>query len=78
MLEIIICVGTDCSFKGSLDIHEFLEHDRSLQGKVLVKTGKCFEKACKSDNAPVVSVDGTLILKATLDKVLAAIQEKLK
>lgn len=73
MIDIKICVGTNCSFKGSLDILDYLENDQELSGRITVSTCGCFDKACKPDNAPVVMVDGELILGATLDRVLLRI-----
>ncbi|MBF0500267.1 MAG: hypothetical protein HQM09_09045 [Candidatus Riflebacteria bacterium] len=75
MVEVIVCVGTDCSYKGGLQIYDFLEHDPSLEGRINLATAKCFNRACKPDNAPLVSVNGKIIGRATLDKVLAAITE---
>jgi NADH:ubiquinone oxidoreductase subunit E len=77
MIEVVICVGTECSYKGGLQIHDFLERDATLVGKILVTTARCLNKACKPDQAPVVSIGGQILKKATLDQVLALIREKL-
>ncbi|HCL57846.1 MAG TPA: hypothetical protein DHW82_12685 [Spirochaetia bacterium] len=77
MVDVKICVGTNCSFKGSLDILEYLESDESLSETIRISTHSCFNKACKPNNAPVVMVQDELILKATLDKILLKIREKL-
>jgi NADH:ubiquinone oxidoreductase subunit E len=60
-----------------MQIHDFLEQDPLFRDRIVLTTGKCFQEACKPDQAPVVSVDGVLIKRATLDQVLAAIREKL-
>lgn len=78
MIDVKICVGTNCSFTGSLDILEFLENDEKYVDKIKIETCKCFDQQCKPDNAPLVKVNGDLILKATLDKVLLKIGEKMK
>jgi len=73
MIKIQICVGTNCSFKGSLDLLEYLEHDERLKGKVEISTSNCFNKVCKNNNSPVVMINNELMLKATLDQVLSKI-----
>ncbi len=77
MLEIKICVGTSCSFKGSLDILEYLENDASLEGKVKIEHAQCFNKACKPNESPVIMIGDELFTKMTLGTVLTMIQEKL-
>ena len=77
MIKVIVCLGTNCSFQGGMQIHDFLEQDPLFHGRIELVAGKCFQEACKPDQAPVVSVDGELIRKATLDKVLAAVRERL-
>ena len=76
MLIIKLCAGTNCSFKGSLDILEYLENDETLSGKINIEIVNCIDKKCKPDNAPVVMVGDEIILKATLDKVLLKVGEK--
>ena len=76
MLEVKVCAGTNCSFKGSLDIIEYLENDENLTGKIKISIVNCIDKKCKPDNAPVVMVGTELITHATLDRVLLKIGEK--
>ncbi len=78
MLDIKICVGTSCAFRGGLDILDYLEQNEELNGKVNIKTSKCIDKACKPDNSPVVMINDELLLKTSLDKVLLKISENLK
>ncbi len=78
MIEVKICVGTNCSFKGSLDILEYLENDASLKGKIKIIEAKCFNKACKPNKSPVVMIDDELIVNVNLSTVINRIQEKLK
>jgi NADH:ubiquinone oxidoreductase subunit E len=77
MLEVKVCVGTSCSFKGALDILEHLENDSSLEGKINIEHTQCFNKACKPNESPVIMIDGQLYTKMSLGSVLTAIQEKL-
>ncbi len=76
MIEVKVCVGTGCTFKGALNILDFLETDSILKEKITLSTCNCFDKACKPDNSPVIMVGGELIKKATVDKVLVKIGEK--
>jgi NADH:ubiquinone oxidoreductase subunit E len=77
MLEVKVCVGTNCSFQGGLDILEYLENEESLEGKIQVSTSNCMNKVCRNGNSPVVMVGDEVILKAALDKVLVKIGEKI-
>lgn len=76
MLSVKVCAGTNCSYKGSLEILDYLEQDENLKDKITIKSCNCFDKACKPNNAPVVKVGDELLVKATLDKVLLKIGEK--
>ena len=78
MIKVQVCVGTSCSYKGGLDILEYLEHDESLKEKIELASSNCINKACKPDNSPVVMVEDEILLKTTLDKVLLKIREKAK
>jgi NADH:ubiquinone oxidoreductase subunit E len=78
MLEVKVCVGTSCSFGGGLEILEYLEQDEGLEDKIHLTTSKCFNKACKPNNSPIVQVGDEFVTNATLDKVLLKIGEKLK
>lgn len=78
MLKVKVCAGTNCSYKGSLDILEYLENDESLKNKIEIKSSNCFDKACKPNGSPVVKIGDELIKNATLDKVLSKIGEMLK
>jgi len=75
MKDVKICVGTNCSFKGSLDILEYLENDEHLKEKINLSTSNCFDKICRNNHSPVVMVGDEIITKATLDKVLSKIGE---
>ena len=76
MLEVKVCVGTNCTFKGALNILEYLENDKKLKGKTKIITCNCFDKTCKPDNCPRVMVGEEIIKKATIDKILVKIGEK--
>lgn len=77
MVEVKICVGTDCAFKGSLDLLEYLENYEPLKGKIELITCSCIERACKPDNAPVVIIGEEVVTSASLDKVLMRLQQRL-
>lgn len=77
MLKVQVCVGTSCSFNGGLDILDYLEHDMALKGKIEIVSARCFNKACKPDNSPVIMIGDELLINAKLDKVLLKIGEKL-
>ncbi len=77
MVEVVVCLGTDCAYRGGLQIHEYLEDDASLSEKIVLRTARCINRSCKPDQAPIVIVAGQKIERATLDKVLVAIRENL-
>lgn len=56
---------------------EYLEDEEDLKDKILLSTCKCLNKICKPDKYPVVMVGDEVITRATLDKILAKIGEKL-
>jgi NADH:ubiquinone oxidoreductase subunit E len=77
MLEVKICAGTHCSYRGGLDILEYLQNDETFANKIELMTSTCINHLCKEDNAPVVQVGDEIITNATLDKILTKIGEKL-
>jgi NADH:ubiquinone oxidoreductase subunit E len=78
MLKVNICSGTQCAFKGNLEILEYLQEDSIFKNKIKVVIKNCMDKACRDDKAPVVNIGDEKIFNATLDKVLKLIEEKLK
>ncbi len=78
MLKVNICSGTQCAFKGNLEILEYLQEDSIFKNKIKVVIKNCVDKACRDDKAPVVIIGDEKIFNATLDKVLKLIEEKLK
>jgi len=77
MLEVRVCVGTNCAYKGGLHILEYLEEEEDLQKKITLITCNCINKECKPDFSPVVVVGNEMIKKSTLNKVLVKIREEL-
>ena len=77
MLEVRVCVGTSCAYKGGLQILEYLEDDEDLQKQITLITCNCINKKCKPDFSPIVVVGDEMIKKATLNKVLVKIREEL-
>jgi NADH:ubiquinone oxidoreductase subunit E len=78
MIKVKVCVGTNCSFNGGLELLEYLEENRLLKDKIEIETSRCFNKVCKPDNSPVVMIDEEMLTRAKLDDVLMKISEKLK
>ncbi len=77
MVNVTICVGTNCSFQGGLDILDYLENDIEMKNQLKVVTSNCIGKACKPDNSPIVMVEDEMIARASLDQVLLKIREKI-
>ncbi|MBO5481986.1 MAG: NAD(P)H-dependent oxidoreductase subunit E [Spirochaetaceae bacterium] len=80
-IKVSICTGTTCYVMGASDLlllEEVLpEH---LKGKVEIEGVTCLEK-CKStgigkNKAPFVMVDDELVPSATVQTVIAKIEEK--
>ncbi len=78
MLKVNICSGTECAFRGNLELLEYLQEDSIFKNRIKVGIKNCMDKACKDDKAPVVIIGDETIFNATLDKVLKLIEEKLK
>ncbi len=76
-LEITICFGTSCFIRGSQKVMKQLGEyvkNNSLEEQVDIKATFCHERC---QRGPVVSVGGKMIEKATIEKVIEALEEKL-
>jgi NADH-quinone oxidoreductase subunit G len=76
-LEITICFGTSCFIRGSQKVMKQLGEyvkGNSLENQVDIKATFCHERC---QRGPVVSVGGKMIEKATIEKVIEALEEKL-
>ncbi len=78
MLKVNICSGTECAFKGNLEILEYLKEDSIFKNRIEVTISNCMDYVCKTDKAPVVIIGEKTIFNATLNKVLKVIEEKMK
>lgn len=77
-ISVSICVGTNCYMKGSQDIAKKLVHyleENNLEDKVAVKATFCLEKCNKG---PSVVVNGSVLEKATFEKVLNTVKFQLE
>jgi len=78
-VQVQICVGTACHIMGAADlvmIEDLLE--RSLRERVEVSGVTCMD-LCKDEangKPPFVVIDGETLSEATLDKVLARIEQR--
>ena len=76
-----ICMGTTCFVMGASDLQELTDIIPEKYGdKVEVVASTCLD-FCSSkteSQAPYVMVDLDVISKATVEKVIEAIEEKLK
>ena len=76
-LEITICFGTSCFIRGSQKVMKQLGEyvkKNSLEDKVDIKATFCHERC---QRGPVVSIGGQMIEKATIEKVIGVLEEKL-
>ncbi|MBQ1612150.1 MAG: NAD(P)H-dependent oxidoreductase subunit E [Alphaproteobacteria bacterium] len=81
-ISVKVCLGTTCFVMGSANLQELLEVvPRKYGDKVEVAGVPCL-RLCSIDwefsKAPYVKVDEDVIKEATVEKVLNAIEEKLK
>lgn len=76
-LSIKICFGTSCFIRGSQKLMKQLAEyvkANDLRDKVEIKATFCHENCQKG---PVITIDDVMIEKATIDKVLELLEEKL-
>ncbi len=77
-IEIKICCGTMCHIMGG---SQLLLLEKSLSDDMLeivnIKASNCLDLCNDSDKggAPYVLVDGSIVKKATIEKVVSAIKE---
>lgn len=79
-LEVKICSGTTCFIMGSSFLDELFDIiPQKFGDKVTVKQSPCLNQCSKSDThstAPYVTVGDVVISNATVDKVIAEINNK--
>ena len=80
-ISVKVCLGTTCFVMGSSNLQELLDLvPRKYGDKVEVMGVPCLGMCSinwEFSKAPYVKVDDDLVSEATVEKVLAAIEEKL-
>lgn len=81
-ISVKVCLGTTCFLMGSANLQELLNLIPKKYGDKAEVTGvPCLGMCsvdCEFSKAPYVKVDEDIIKEATVEKVLAAIEEKIK
>lgn len=81
-IEVKICSGTTCFVMGSSYLNELYDIIPQKYGEsVTVKPSLCLGRCSESDKhskAPYVKVNDEIISEATVEKVLASIEQKVK
>ena len=81
-ISVQVCLGTTCFVMGSANLQELIDLVPRKYGDKVEVTGANCLGLCSIEweysKAPYVKVDDDVIKEATVEKVLAAIDEKLK
>jgi NADH:ubiquinone oxidoreductase subunit E len=73
-LNVQVCVGMNCSFRGGLQLLEALETDQRFQKICEINSSTCLGEACnKGNDSPVVQINDHILVKTTLEEVVQAI-----
>lgn len=80
-ISVKVCLGTTCFVMGSANLQELIDIVPAKYGEKVDVSGVPCLGLCSADwefsKAPYVKVDDEVIKEATVEKVLAAIDEKL-
>lgn len=80
-INVKVCLGTTCFVMGSAQLQELIEIVPQKYGETVEVAGHPCLGLCSIDweysRAPYVKVDDEVIVEATIDKVLTAIERKL-
>ena len=81
-ISVKVCLGTTCFVMGSANLQELIDVVPKKYGDKVDVAGVPCLGLCSIDwefsKAPYVKVDDIIIKEATVEKVLSAIEEKLK
>lgn len=81
-ISVKVCLGTTCFIMGSANLQELIDLIPKKYGdKVEVSGANCLELCSvegEYSKAPYVKIDEDVIREATVEKVIAAIDEKIK
>lgn len=81
-ISVKVCLGTTCFVMGSANLQELIETVPAKYGDKVDVSGVPCLGYCSEDwefsKAPYVKVDDEVVKEATVEKVLKAIDEKLK
>lgn len=81
-VSVKVCLGTTCFVMGSANLQELIELVPKKYGDKVEVTGANCLGLCSIEwefsKAPYVKVDDDVVKEATVEKVLAAIEERLK
>ena len=81
-VSVKVCLGTTCFVMGSSNLQELIDTIPRKYGERVEITGVPCLGMCSIDwefsKAPYVKIDDDIVKEATVEKVLFAIEEKLK
>lgn len=81
-ISVKVCLGTTCFVMGASNLQELIDTIPKKYGDKVEITGVSCLGLCSIDwefsKAPYVKVDDEIIKEATVDKVLSAIEARLK
>ncbi len=78
LIEISICMGTNCTFRGASHLLELLQMEDDIQKNCNFIETHCQEEVCEhSRNSPVVKIDNDLFIKAKPEVILDELHRRL-
>ncbi len=78
LIEISICMGTNCAYRGASHLLELLQMEDEIQQNCNIVETPCQKEICEhSRNSPVVKIDNDLFVKAKPEVILGELHKRL-
>ncbi len=78
-IEISICTGTNCEFRGASQLVEALRSEKGIQSYCTIREGSCSDNMCDhSRRSPVVKIDDDVFLEAKPEVILDEVYARIR
>ncbi|WP_143305671.1 thioredoxin domain-containing protein [Marispirochaeta aestuarii] len=78
LMEVSVCIGTNCAFRGASQLMEALVADKEIREKCTIHEISCQNDMCDhSRRSPVVRIDGDYFLEARPEVILDEVHRRI-
>lgn len=78
-MQIFVCTGTNCEFRGASQLVEALRGEKDIQKYCTIRESACTDNVCDhSRRSPVVKIDDDVFLEAKPEVILDEVYSRIR